>query len=106
MKVSFTKANEQIEDGEKTVTRRKMEKVGLLPPPPDCCQTCARQHEPGEPHDQQSFYYRFVFYNENGRSPTWFDAMNHCADDVKEVWVEKLAEFGVIVEPPAEGGEE
>lgn len=87
----------------------EMKQVGdfkLLPPPPDLCQTCAVKHEPGEPHDQQSFFYQFVFYNEHGRSPTWADAMAHCADEVKAAWVAELAKFGITVELPSEGGGE
>ena len=89
--------NDQCERGMKQVGSFK-----LLPPPPTHCQACATQHEPGEPHNQQSFYYQFVFYNQNGRSPTWADAMAHCTDDVKELWTAELEKFGVVVEQPAE----
>lgn len=80
---------------------RAMQQVGefkLLPPPPGFCEVCAVQHEPGEPHNQQSFYYQFVFYNQHGRSPTWADAMAHCTDEVKALWAAELANFGVTVE--------
>jgi hypothetical protein len=83
---------------------REMKQVGgfkLLPPPPGCCQTCAVQHEPGEPHNQQSFYYKFVFYYQHGREPTWADAMDHCTDEVKALWTAELAKLGMVVEQPA-----
>lgn len=70
----------------------------LLPPPPGCCQVCAVKHAPGEPHNQQSFYYQCVFYWEHGRSPTWADAMNHCSDGVKEIWIAELKKHGIEVE--------
>lgn len=84
----------------------EMKQIGsfkLLPAAPGLCQTCAVKHEPGEPHDQQSFFYQFVFYNEHGRSPTWADAMAHCADEVKAAWVAELETFGITVELPSEG---
>ena len=73
----------------------------LLPPPLDYCQTCAVQHEPHEPHNQQSLFYHYVFFNEHGRWPTWADAMAHCTEEVQALWTAELANFGVVVEQPS-----
>lgn len=58
----------------------------LLPPRPDVCQACATNHEPEDPHNQQSLYYQYWFYAQSGRWPTWDDAMAHCSDRVKKLW--------------------
>ncbi|HML33810.1 hypothetical protein [Sporomusa sphaeroides] len=70
----------------------------LLPPPPDVCQECARDHAPGLPHDKQSLYYQTKFQMEHGRGATWADAMAHCSDEVKAIWTEELQKLGVEVE--------
>lgn len=70
----------------------------LLSPRPDVCQVCARKHEDYLPHDRESFYYQTRFNIEHGRSPTWNDALAHCSPEVRKVWIEGLAKFGVIVE--------
>lgn len=69
----------------------------LLPPLPDVCQQCAVDHAPPEPHDQQSLHWQYHFFGRNGRWPTWVDAMAHCSDGVKTLWIELLAEQGVNV---------
>ena len=61
-------------------------KMTLMKPHPDACQVCAREHEPHLPHDQQSLYYQMAFHAQNGRYPTWADAMAHCAPEVKRRW--------------------
>jgi hypothetical protein len=53
------------------------------------------KHEPEQPHNQQSLFYQYKFYNEHGRWPTWQDAMAHCTDEVKQIWREALKEHGV-----------
>lgn len=73
----------------------------LMPPHPDRCQVCAAQHEPHEPHNQQSLFYQFAFYNEHGRWPTWADAMAHCTEEVQALWTAELANYGVVVEQPS-----
>ncbi len=78
----------------------KVKQIGafkLLPPPLDCCEVCATKHSPGQPHNKQSLYYQFVFNNENGRSPTWTDAMAHCSDEVKAQWSKELLKRGEIL---------
>lgn len=65
--------------------------------PPGTCPECAAEHEPEDPHNQQSLTYQYKFYAEHGRWPTWADAMAHCPEDVKAFWIEELAKFGVRV---------
>jgi hypothetical protein len=67
----------------------------LLPAEPGVCWQCARDHEPELPHDAQSLHYKYTFYAEHDRWPTWEDAMAHCAADVQEAWCNALREHGV-----------
>lgn len=69
----------------------------LLPPAADRCQVCATKHEPQLPHNQQSLYYQMAFNIEHGRGPTWKDAMEHCDDTMKRLWITELAKHGVTV---------
>ena len=69
---------------------KKIGEWGLLPPPPDSCQVCGREHGAEHPHDAKSMYYQTVFHNEHGRLPTWEDAMAHCADDMKQLWLDAM----------------
>lgn len=69
----------------------------LLPPPPDTCQVCATEHAPEKPHNQQSLYYQYAFYDEHGRWPTWADAMRHCPPRTRDLWISQLAQHGVEV---------
>lgn len=69
----------------------------LLPCAPDVCQECAVKHDSGMPHDQQSLYYQYKFYNQHGRWPTWEDALEHCTTDVQDLWKDALRESGVLI---------
>jgi len=69
----------------------------LLPPRKDVCQSCAVDHKPDQPHNQQSLYYQYWFWGQNNRWPTWADAMAHCAPEVQSQWKTLLAEKGVTV---------
>ena len=70
----------------------------LLPPAPHLCQECAVAHAKEEPHDASSFFYRTKFMMENdGRTPTWLDAVAHCPKDIKENWLMALEINGVNV---------
>lgn len=69
----------------------------LLPAKKGSCPHCATEHEPEQPHNQQSLYYQYAFYGENGRWPSWTDAMAHCTDEVKHHWIKGLKENGVTV---------
>lgn len=64
----------------------------LLPCAPGVCQECARDHDASLPHNQQSLYYQYKFYGENGRWPTWDDAMAHCTPEVRARWQQALKE--------------
>lgn len=70
----------------------------LLPAKKGTCPECATKHAPELPHNQQSLFYQYKFYNEHGRWPTWNDAMAHCADTVKELWTQTLKECGIEIE--------
>lgn len=69
----------------------------LLPAKPGTCPECATKHEPKMPHNQQSLYYQYHFYNEHGRWPTWEDAMAHCSEEMRKYWVDALTEKGIKV---------
>jgi hypothetical protein len=69
----------------------------LLPPPKGTCPACAVKHDPEMPHNQQSLYYQYHFYNKHGRWPTWKDAMLHCTDEIKAFWIEELGKHGINV---------
>lgn len=71
--------------------------VTILPPAPGTCQVCAVDHEPEMPHNRDSLYYQMKFYQENGRHPTWRDAMAHCTPEIKSHWMKALAEEGIII---------
>ena len=61
------------------------------------CPMCATVHKPEQPHNQCSFFYQYKFYDENGRWPTWEDAMAHCSSEIRRFWVEELRKRGVEV---------
>jgi len=61
------------------------------------CQECAVKHDPKMPHNQQSLFWQYKFYNKHGRWPKWEDAMAHCTDEMKECWREALRERGVAI---------
>lgn len=69
----------------------------LLRTPPGTCPECAIAHAPEQPHNQQSLAYQYDFYGKHGRWPTWADAMAHCPEPVKAVWIAVLREKGIEV---------
>ncbi|MHB1651419.1 MAG: hypothetical protein ACYCVD_02945 [Desulfitobacteriaceae bacterium] len=69
----------------------------LLPCAPDVCQECAIKHEPDVPHDQQSLYYQYKFYQQHGRWATWEDAMAHCTPEMQRAWKKELKSIGIKV---------
>ena len=71
----------------------------LLPPRPEVCQECAVDHGPEEPHNAQSLYYQYWFRGQRGRWPTWWDAIQHCSQDVKAFWEQELRTLGGWTEP-------
>lgn len=71
----------------------------MLPPPADCCQECAKKHEPEMPHDALSLPYQYSFANKNGRWPTWADAVAHCTPEMQAAWKDELMKIGGWSEP-------
>jgi hypothetical protein len=70
----------------------------LVGPEPGTCPECGVEHPPEQPHNQQSLFYQYKFYNDNGRWPTWADAMAHCSEDIKAFWKKELAARGAWIE--------
>lgn len=71
----------------------------LLPPKPGTCSECAVDHPSEQPHNAESPYYQYRFFDLHGRWPTWADAMAHCDEQVQAFWRAELAAHGVEVEP-------
>lgn len=75
----------------------------MLPGPPGTCEWCCVEHDPDQPHNQQSLPYRIRFHAINGRWPTWTDAMAHCTAETRAFWrthlVEVMRASGVDVPP-------
>ena len=69
----------------------------MFPAAPGTCPECAVKHGPEMPHNQQSLFWQYKFYNDHGRWPTWEDAMAHCSDEMKEFWRQALQERGVQI---------
>ena len=76
-------------------------KMVLMKPHPDACQVCAREHEPHLPHDRESLYYQMTFHAQNGRYPTWADAMAHCSPSTKHKWRSALQDHGIAIDSAA-----
>lgn len=66
--------------------------------PEGTCLECAAAHKPELPHNKDSLYYQYKFYNAHGRWPTWKDAMDHCSEDVKTTWIDALKLAGLGIE--------
>ncbi len=66
--------------------------------PEGACSECAVKHDPDQPHNKGSLTYQYKFYNQHGRWPTWADAMAHCPEEVKAVWIQALKKHGIDVE--------
>jgi hypothetical protein len=71
----------------------------MLPSSADTCQICDVKHRLGEPH-YVSLYYRVMFRDMVGRSPTLADAMAHCDEEMKRRWEAELRRRGVWTAPP------
>ena len=70
-------------------------KAMLLPAKEGTCEECATTHDASYPHNAQSLFYQFKFYNDHGRNPTWLDAMAHCDENMQKHWKEELTKRGV-----------
>jgi hypothetical protein len=69
------------------------------------CEECGRDHEPQLPHDRESLVYQYRFRSREAQAgreerwPTWLDAMAHCTPEIRQLWAEELATYGITVEP-------
>lgn len=66
----------------------------MMPAKEGTCEWCATAHDPTQPHNNQSMFYQYRFYNEHARWPTWTDAMSHCSDIIQKHWKEELIKLG------------
>lgn len=58
------------------------------------CDICATAHEPSQPHNAQSMFYKYSFYDKHGVWPTWADAIAHCDKKTKDHWKKELTRLG------------
>lgn len=72
--------------------------VIIMPPRAGVCPVCAVNHDPAMPHNRDSLYYQMRFFQANKRFPTWADAMSHCDEHTRAVWIGLLSEHGVKVD--------
>ncbi len=77
-----------------------MEEIKVRAPLPGTCPECAVKHDERDPHDLESLYYQYRFYKQNGRLPTWADAMRHCSPITQAAWAEKLEKRGIRMTLP------
>ncbi len=75
-----------------------MDDLLILPPKSGACPYCASVHDPAEPHNKNSLYYQHRFHADNGRYPTWADAMKHCSEITKAHFRAELAKRGITVD--------
>jgi len=80
-----------------TAVKNKTGSMVLMPAAPGTCQECATKHEPKMPHNQQSLFWLVRFKMKHGRTPTWKDAMAHCASEMRSAWIDELLKRGVKV---------
>lgn len=94
--IPITRQTVDMVTGEVTATDSVL--FNILPPPAGHCQECGTKHNPAQPHNAASLHYQYGFYAKNdGRWPTWIDAMAHCTDEVREAWTFQLKKAGVDV---------
>ena len=72
----------------------------LLPAPKNACAMCATPHAATDPHNAGSIYYSIKFRTLHGRSPTWADAVAHCAIEVRQKWEYELRRRCGWTQPP------
>lgn len=77
--------------------REEKSSMMMLPAKEGTCEECAVAHDPTHPHNAQSMFYQYKFYNEHGRWPNWKDAMKHCDKKMKAFWTKSLTDAGVDV---------
>jgi len=79
----------------KMIEGKHLKPFSLFPAKPGTCPECAVEHDEKQPHNKQSLFYQFNFYNTHGVWPTWGDAMAHCDDAIKQYWKSELSKRGV-----------
>ena len=62
------------------------------------CNQCGVFHSPLSPHYKDSPKYQKYFHDKYGRYPSWLDAMDHCTQEIKSLWVEELRKRDIDVE--------
>lgn len=65
--------------------------------PEGTCPECGVVHSPEDPHNRDSLYYQYKFYDQYGDWPTWADAMEHCPIHIKVLWTAELKARGVEI---------
>ena len=70
----------------------------LLPARPGTCSECAVDHPVNSPHNRDSLFYQYRFFDLHGRWPTWNDAMAHCDEPMRDYWSVMLIETGVSLD--------
>lgn len=63
---------------------------------PEYCPLCGTCHPEESPHDVYSFTYQVRFMLDHGRKPTWFDAMAHCTETMRDQWLAALKRRGIL----------
>jgi hypothetical protein len=89
--------------GNPVVITKTLRDMKILPAPEGTCPICATAHPPEYPHNQRSVFYQYKFYQENGRFPTWADALAHCTPLIRVFFIEALAKRGIIVDERQDG---
>lgn len=67
----------------------------IFPAKPGTCSECAVDHDENQPHNRDSLFYQYHFFNEHGIWPKWGDAMAHCDEKTKQYWKSELMNKGV-----------
>lgn len=84
-----------IKSGRKLNTKNS---AWLMPAAKGTCEQCATKHDVLQPHNAQSMFYKYYFYNQHNRWPDWRDAMSHCSDLIKDHWRKELTRLGVNID--------
>ena len=62
----------------------------LLPPAPGKCHLCACVHQPSSAHNAESVYYQVRFHMKHRRTGRWSDAVAHCPEEIRAMWIMEL----------------
>ena len=72
--------------------------IRIIPALRNACPVCAASHDPDAPHNRDSLYYQMRFFQQNGRWPTWNDAMRHCDRTVREMFIRAYRARGIEID--------